>query len=218
MSFQDIDLQWFAAEDEGRTEEPSELKLRRAREEGRIAKSQELTGALVFLFSLVTFIFLAKSVLSGCADILSFFFTRINSENVAEPSFFMIFVYYFLRLVIPVTMVGIVAGILGNIIQNKGMIFSLKVITPKFSKIIPKFGEYFKKTLFSFEGTFNVIKSITKVAVIFMAAYLLIRSETPKLLTLMNANYWDGIVFIAETTAKLLIITSIIFIIIATKR
>ena len=68
MSFQDIDLQWFAAEDEGRTEEPSELKLRRAREEGRIAKSQELTGALVFLFSLVTFIFLAKSVLSGCAD------------------------------------------------------------------------------------------------------------------------------------------------------
>ena len=131
MSFQDIDLQWFAAEDEGRTEEPSELKLRRAREEGRIAKSQELTGALVFLFSLVTFIFLAKSVLSGCADILSFFFTSINSENVAEPSFFMIFVYYFLRLVIPVTMVGIVAGILGNIIQNKGMIFSLKVIDRK---------------------------------------------------------------------------------------
>ena len=33
-----IDLQWFAAEDEGRTEEPSEYKLRKAREEGRVAK------------------------------------------------------------------------------------------------------------------------------------------------------------------------------------
>ena len=29
-----IDLQWFAAEDEGRTEEPSETKLRKAREDG----------------------------------------------------------------------------------------------------------------------------------------------------------------------------------------
>ena len=27
-----IDLQWFAAEDEGRTEEPSEYKIRKARE------------------------------------------------------------------------------------------------------------------------------------------------------------------------------------------
>ena len=38
MSFEEIDLQWFAAEEEGRTEEPSEYKLRKAREEGRVAK------------------------------------------------------------------------------------------------------------------------------------------------------------------------------------
>ena len=42
-----IDLQWFAAEDEGRTEEASEEKLRKAREEGRIAKSTELNSAIV---------------------------------------------------------------------------------------------------------------------------------------------------------------------------
>ncbi|MBQ1661862.1 MAG: hypothetical protein II054_05125, partial [Treponema sp.] len=35
-----IDLQWFAPEDEGKTEEPSEHKLRKLREEGRVAKSQ----------------------------------------------------------------------------------------------------------------------------------------------------------------------------------
>ena len=38
MSFDQIDLQWFAAEDEGRTEEASEYKLRKAREEGRIKR------------------------------------------------------------------------------------------------------------------------------------------------------------------------------------
>ena len=50
MSSKDLDLQWFAsAEEEGRTEQPSEYKLRKAREEGRVAKSQELSGALVML-------------------------------------------------------------------------------------------------------------------------------------------------------------------------
>lgn len=52
MSFDQIDLQWFAAEDEGRTEEPSEYKLRKAREEGRIAKSSELNSSIVFFFVL----------------------------------------------------------------------------------------------------------------------------------------------------------------------
>ena len=60
-----------------------------------------------------------------------------------------------------------------------------------------------------------MVKSIVKVAVIFIAAYLLIRSEIPQLLTLMQTNFWDGVVYIADMTAKLLVITAIIFIIIA---
>ena len=32
-------LQWFAAEDEGRTEEPTEHKIQKAREDGKVAKS-----------------------------------------------------------------------------------------------------------------------------------------------------------------------------------
>ena len=34
----------MAAEDEGRTEEPSEYRLEKARKEGRVAKSQEAVG------------------------------------------------------------------------------------------------------------------------------------------------------------------------------
>jgi len=46
-----IDLQLFAsAEDEGRTEEPTERKRRKAREEGNVAKSQNLVSAFCFPF------------------------------------------------------------------------------------------------------------------------------------------------------------------------
>ena len=64
-----IHLRWFAsAEDEGRTEDPSDLKLRKAREEGRITKSQELTGGLVLLLPVLTLILLAPWLLRGCVS------------------------------------------------------------------------------------------------------------------------------------------------------
>ena len=211
-----IHLQWFAsAEDEGRTEEPSEHKLRKAREEGRIPKSQELTGGLVLLLPVLTLILLAPWLLRGFVQIIRFYMERCTTASITDGELLMEFLYAMVRMVLPVAAAAIAAGITANIIQNKGFIFTTKTIEPKISKILPKFGEYFKKTLFSFEGAFNVVKSIVKVAVIFIAAYLLIRSETRQLVSLMNTNLWDGIVFIAETTAKLLIITSIIFIIIA---
>ncbi len=211
-----IHLQWFAsAEDEGRTEEPSEHKLRKAREEGRIPKSQELTGGLVLLLPVLTLILLAPWLLRGFVQIIRFYMERCTTASITDGELLIEFLYAMVRMVLPVAAAAIAAGITANIIQNKGFIFTTKTIEPKISKILPKFGEYFKKTLFSFEGAFNVVKSIVKVAVIFIAAYLLIRSETRQLVSLMNTNLWDGIVFIAETTAKLLIITSIIFIIIA---
>ena len=211
-----IHLQWFAsAEDEGRTEDPSEHKLRKAREEGRIPKSQELTGGLVLLLPVLTLILLAPWLLRGCVQIIRFYMDRCTTASITDGELLMEFLYAMVRMVLPITATAVVAGITANVIQNKGFIFTTKTIEPKMSKILPKFGEYFKKTLFSFEGAFNVVKSIVKVAVIFIAAYLLIRSETPQLISLMNTNFWDGVVFIAETTATLLIITSIIFIIIA---
>ena len=42
---------------------------------------------------------------------------------------------------------------------------------------MPKFGEYFKKTIFSLKGLFNIAKSIGKVAVIVVVAYLFIKND-----------------------------------------
>ncbi len=211
-----IHLQWFAsAEDEGRTEAPSDLKLRKAREEGRVPKSQELTGGLVLLLPVLTLILLAPWLLRGFVQILTFYIQRCTTASLSDGELMVEFLYALVRMVLPVAVTAIVAAVVANVIQNKGFLFTTKTIEPKISKVLPKFGEYFKKTLFSFEGAFNVVKSIVKVVVIFIAAYLLIRSEVPRLLTLMQANFWDGIVFIAEMTAKLLVITAVIFIVIA---
>lgn len=211
-----FDLQWFAsAEEEGRTEKASEHKLRKAREEGRIAKSQEISAALVMLFPVIALVILAPWYLKKFIEILRFFFDRCTSPEVDLGSFAYMFFRSMITMILPLGIIAMISGVLANIVQNRGFIFSTKPISPKFSKILPKFGEYFKKTLFSGQGAFNVLKSIVKVAFLFTMAFILIKNDLPKLLALSNVNMWQGISHVAGMVAKLLIIAALFFLVIA---
>jgi flagellar biosynthetic protein FlhB len=101
------------------------------------------------------------------------------------------------------------------VIQNRGFLFTLKPITPQFSRIVPNFGKYFSKTLFSAEGAFNVVKSIGKVVVVFIAAYVIIRGDLEKLLSLSGVSLWTGVSHVAGMAARLLITAAVIFLIIS---
>ena len=127
MNFSDIDLQWFAAEDEGRTEEPSEYKLKKAREEGRVAKSQELGGALVMFVTVMVLIICAKFFFRNCAEIMVYFFTRCAEPTPFQRQYFVFFIVCMVKMVLPLVLSGVVAGVLANIVQNKGFIFSTKM-------------------------------------------------------------------------------------------
>ena len=216
MTFQTLDLQWFAAEDEGRTEEPSEYKLEKARKEGRVAKSQELNSALVMLLTVIVLVFLGPSMLRDFADVLRFYFTRCTDPQVNDPNLARAFFSFFIRLTLPIGIVGIIGGVAGNIIQNRGFLFTTKTIEPNFKKIVPNFAEYFKNTLFSFRGIFNVVKSIGKVIVIGAISYSLIRRDIPVLLLeIQNGSIGGATGHIAKMTAQLLITAAVIFLIIA---
>ncbi len=205
-----LDLQWFAAEDEGRTEDPTEYKIRKAREEGRVAKSQDLNAAIVLLLPVLTLIAFAPWMLENFSELLRFFLSRATTMEITDPTIPKAFVYYFLRLVSPVALTAIVAGVASNVIQNGGFIFSVKPITPKLSKVAPKIGQFFKK-IFSAEGLFNLAKSLLKVVLIVIMAYVSIRNELPKLVTMLNVGLGQSVAFIASMTSRLLLIASIFF-------
>lgn len=216
MTYAMIDLQWFAAEDEGRTEEPSEYKLEKARKEGRVAKSQELNSSLVMLLTVIVLVFLGPSMLKDCAALFRFYFSRCTNTQVNDPNLVKAFFNFFIRLTLPIGIVGIVGGIAGNIIQNRGFIFTTKTIEPNFKKIVPNFAEYFKNTLFSFRGVFNIVKSIGKVAVITAVSYALIKRDVPLLLLeIQNGSIGAAAGYIARMAAQLLITAAVIFLIIA---
>jgi len=205
-----IDLQWFAAEDEGRTEEPSEYKIRKAREEGRVAKSQELIGALGLLLPTLTLIFLGPSMFKTSLEMIRFFFTRLNeTDNLLNGTFFVVFLTYFARLALPIIAVAMLSGIIANLVQT-GILFTTKPLVPKFSKIVPRFGQYFQRTLFSVEGLFNFAKSILKIAIIGVVSYIVISSKIQQLARLQTATLWTGFITVAGLAAQLLIIAALL--------
>ncbi|MDR0472559.1 MAG: EscU/YscU/HrcU family type III secretion system export apparatus switch protein [Treponema sp.] len=210
-----MDLQWFAAEDEGRTHEPTETTYRKAREEGRVAKSQDLISALGLLLPAVAIFFLAPGMLRTCAEMLRFFFLRVNElDPISDAVVAGVFFRYFIRLAAPVLAVAVVSAFFANYIQV-GFLFTTKPLVPDFSKVLPKFGRYFQKTLGSVEGLFNFGKSIFKMAFIGIAAFLIIRSRIEQLTNLQTMDLWTAIVIIASTAARMMITCALLLLLLS---
>jgi flagellar biosynthetic protein FlhB len=210
-----MDLQWFAAEDEGRTEDPTEYKIRQAREEGRVAKSQELIAALMLLFPALTILFLARYILRTCEEMIRFFFLRINELDPLHDRIVAgVFFSYFVKLALPIAAAAVVAALFSNMVQV-GFLFTTKPLVPNFSKIVPRFGRYFQRTLFSMEGLFNFAKSIIKMAIIGIVAYVLIRSNIHVLANLETAGIWLGLTTVSSLAIRLLIISALVLLLLS---
>lgn len=184
-----IHLQWFAAEDEGRTEDPTEQKIKKAREEGKVAKSADLSGAVVLLLATITVGILGRYWLRTMSEMLTFFLSRSTSVDVVSDATVVPAVMsFFLRMTLPVAAVAFVAAFAGNVLQV-GFLFTVKPITPDLNKIVPKFGKFFKRAFFSGESIFNLFKSIFKVVVVGLISFLNIRAHMGELVTTITQPF-----------------------------
>ncbi|MDR2098245.1 MAG: flagellar biosynthesis protein FlhB [Spirochaetaceae bacterium] len=211
-----IDLQWFAAEDEGRTEEPTETKIRKAREEeGRVVKSQDLIGAIGLLIPALAILFLAPYLLRNCMDMVKFYFLRAAElDPVKDRIVFGVFLSYFARLALPLLGIALATALFSNIIQV-GFFFTTKPLGFKFERVIPNLGAYFQKTLFSANSLFNFFKSIFKMAIVGGVAFFLIRSDIEKLANLQTAELYLSVTTVAGLAIRLLIFTALLLLLLS---
>ncbi len=146
---------------------------------------------------------------------MTFFFTRsVELDPTKDAIIAHAFFNYLLKLTLPIVGVAFIAALFSNIVQT-GFLFTVKPITPDFSRIVPKFGQYFKRTLFSTEALFNLAKSIVKMAIIGFIAYLTIKGEIKKLSGLMLAPFWASITFISGLVVKIIVECAIAFLALA---
>lgn len=177
-------LQWFAADGEGgeKTEPATDKKLRDARDEGKVAKSKELTAA----FDLIVLFLVLKVFMSFVGEKLLGFFSYIYNRmpdflnetqkgmsSVTVRNFMNDIILQFLLTCLPFFIFGVVVTILVSIVQV-GWKVTTKPMAPKLDKFNPING--FKR-IFSKDAIFELIKSVLKIGVILYMAYSSIKSH-----------------------------------------
>ena len=208
----DVHLQWFAAEDEGRTEEPSEHKIRKAREEGKVARSGDVSSALVLLAGISALGLLGGYILRSSVQMMTYFLSIAAGPNALNGGLMSAFMSWLAKITLPVLLIVFVVAILGNVIQV-GFLFTVKPITPDFNRIVPRIGRWLQRSFASGEAFFNFAKSLVKIAVIAVIAYLNITSELPRLIRLALSGFFWGVSLVSQVAFRIVLESAIVFLV-----
>ncbi len=188
---------------ENKTEEPTAQRYEDFRKEGQVAQSREL-NAFIVLISCVLVIYLGSpsflvNFLEVCRNLFktsaTIAFTDVEIKRVLMTVFKSI-----LFTVLPVAIVGFLAGILGSILQI-GFNLSWKPLEPNIEKINPIKG---LKKIFSMTSVVEGIKSILKIGGISYIAYLIISNSILTSFSMTDLDTNTFITYIGSTGFKMI--------------
>ncbi|MEN3014642.1 MAG: flagellar biosynthesis protein FlhB [bacterium] len=187
-------------DDSDKTEEPTEHKLQEARKKGQVLKSQDVVMFVVMVGSFAVLIAYSKTialkVVEFSKDIYlgEFFRNAVNSDNLIAflTGAFIKSLILFAIAVLPIAMIALLAGIIGNLAQI-GFLFTFEPLSPKFSKINPVDG--FKR-IFSKKSLVELLKNVLKIGTISILVYMLIKSNIKLFMDFPRT--WDFIPFLNE--------------------
>src|SRR3990172_6919822 len=168
-----------------RTEEASPRRLGQAREEGNVPKSVEFNSILILFFGTITLYFLGGHFFQRLISGYRIFFHEVGQISISSQSvqyYAMIGIKSLLSLVAPFIIVVTLVGVAANVTQV-GFLFTLKPITPKFSKINPISG---LKKFFKLKAFVDLIKGILKLIIVGLIAYYTLIAHKYEYLMLVN--------------------------------
>lgn len=197
----EYDLQWFAKDGPGgeKTEPATAKRLRDAREEGKVAKSREMSSAVdlivLFLVLKVFISFVAENFFTAFAtfynkipDVIDESIGGISLRTIS--SLLHVLLIYMLKIMLPFLAIGLIVSFVFGIVQV-GWKASTKPLEPKLSKFDPVNG--FKR-IFSKDSIFELVKSIVKIAVIAFVAYKSIKGNAKDLFVLYDIPLLQAII------------------------
>ena len=203
----ELDLQLFAKDGPTgqKTEKPTAKKIKDSRDEGQVAKSQELSTAILLL-ALFAILKIAIGYMGeGMMESFPEFFNKIPyyaTKEIEIKEFGQLMLDAFiilLKVSWPVFAMGIVVSFLANCLQFKWHV-TMKPMKPKMSKISPISG--FKR-MFSVQTLMKTIVSIAKVVVIFYIVYSTIKDQWAFLFNVYDMSLTQVIGFVGELAISL---------------
>jgi flagellar biosynthetic protein FlhB len=211
-----INLQLFAEEDEGRTLEPTEYRIRKAREEGNIPQSQELASSIILLLMFASIVFLGMNILKGIYEVFMIAINMVGSRQIDTSNVTKILYLsgkVMIEFLLPILLISIFVSILSHGLQTRFNI-AWKKLTPNIRRVfdIPK---NLKRIFFSRDAFFNLAKSILKVAVAIGIVFAIISSEIPNFKKIVFTEPMQATSYVLITSFKTAMFVIVGFIILS---
>ncbi|MBI5701212.1 flagellar biosynthesis protein FlhB [Candidatus Saganbacteria bacterium] len=206
----------MAEEGGDKSEEPTPHRLREAREKGQVAKSKEITTAVLLLLSYYVLRYTGDFTWRELVGMAQGLFLQVPA-SANEFSFS--FVGYALLIglkglavaLLPIFSIVFLAALIAEGLQT-GLVFSFDPINPKFERLNPMEG--FKK-IFSLQGLVETVKSILKIIIVFYITWAAIQDDLQKIVVLMDGLPWDALVLGGSIAYKVAIRVGLFYILIA---
>lgn len=148
-----------------KTEEPTERKLQKAREQGQVPRSREVNNFFALLATIICVWLSLPVMFQGLMGLMAGILNEVGTTSVREGGlggFLAGISIETISKVVPNLLIFMALGLLGSILQT-GPMFTVESITPKLSKISPikGFGR-----LFSLRALVEFIKSFVKMIIL----------------------------------------------------
>jgi flagellar biosynthetic protein FlhB len=211
------------ADDQEKTEEPTDKKIEDARKEGNVPKSQDASGVVTLFVAILAFLLLFPYMSSHMILLFKYYFSLLGMhlDRAMLIDIAIITIREFLLIIMPMAIAVAIAGVIAAISQF-GFLFTTKAITPDFKKIDPIKGT---KNLFSMkkliEGVKITFKSFTTLGVGFLFFFIFIMElPTVALFGLGDQLDWlkDKMLIIAFVMLLIIFVFAIIDIVIVRKQ
>lgn len=174
-----------------KTQEATPRKKQKARDDGQIPRSRELTTTAVLLAGTLGLYIFGGMIIESLAGVLRFNFT-LERETVFDPELMFAQLghsfYEALFSLLPFFAMVVFAACVAPIALG-GWLFSGKALMPKLNRIDPVGG---LKRMFSAKSLVELVKSIAKVLVVITVAYLSLQFMQADLLGLSREGISAG--------------------------
>jgi len=197
-----------------KTEDASGRKLNKARDQGQVAKSQEIPSVFIVLVGVTALYVTASFFYQNCVEVFryNFMFTRVPELNRADLSVMLIYhAKKIFLMCLPVFSAVIIVAVISNIAQV-GFHISWQALEPKLSKLNPING--FKSKFYS-SAVVEFLKSLVKLAIISLVCYLATRGDLSKVLTLYDNSIAQILLFLFVKSFWIFIKVCIVMILVA---
>jgi len=170
-----------------KTEEPTGRRLEKARSEGQLARSIELPVAAMSVGAVGFFTLMGGWLFNGMSQLFVSqleFDRKITDKAELLPGLFAQAVVDAFLLILPLMLLMYFIAIASTVMAG-GLVFSMGMVTPKFSKLNPMNG---LKRIFGVKSLIELAKSIAKFVVVGGILLLQVSNHMEELLNLANLD------------------------------